>query len=166
MRFICTLCLLLICNTVISAQTKTGYINFQQMIGMMPESKQAKDTLELLQEKMNKDGQQLVAEYTKRVTVFDSTSATMSQAMKQVKMEEIQSAQANIQTFKERAEQIIAAREQELLAPILDKAKKILKAVANEKGYTLVIDNSRDAVLVSAEADDLMTAVKEKLGIR
>lgn len=132
----------------------------------MPESKQANDTLGLLQEKMNKDGQELVAEYTKKVTLFDSTAATMSPTMKQVKVEEIQSAQANIQKFKERAEQIISAKEQELLAPILDKAKKILKVVANEKGYTLVIDNSRDAVLVSAEADDLMAAVKVKMGIK
>lgn len=57
-------------------------------------------------------------------------------------------------------------REQQLLTPIMDKAKKILKGVANEKGYTLVIDNSRDAVLVSATADDLMPDVKLKMGIK
>ncbi|MGF6850484.1 outer membrane protein [Chitinophaga sp. W3I9] len=166
MKFICTLCLLLLGSTVLFAQSKTGYINFQQMIGMMPESKLAGDSLNILQEKLNADGQQLVAEYTKKVTDFDSTQHTLSPAIKEVKVSEIKALQANIQKYKEMSEQAMNTREQQLLTPILDKAKKILKAVANEKGYTLVIDNSRDAVLVSAEADDLMSAVKVKMGIR
>ncbi|MDR6567193.1 periplasmic chaperone for outer membrane proteins Skp [Chitinophaga ginsengisegetis] len=166
MKYICTLCLLLLGSTVLFAQSKTGYINFQQMIGMMPESKLAGDSLNILQEKLNADGQQLVAEYTKKVTEFDSTQGKLSETLKEVKVSEIKALQANIQKYKEMSEQAMNAREQQLLTPILDKAKKILKAVANEKGYTLVIDNSRDAVLVSAEADDLMSAVKVKMGIR
>lgn len=166
MKFICTLCLLLLGSTVLFAQSKTGYVNFQQMIGMMPESKLANDTLNVLQEKLNKDGQQLLGEYTRKVTEFDSMQHKLSPAMLEVKVAEVKSLQANLQKYKEMSDQSIAAKEQELLTPILDKAKKILKAVANEKGYTLVIDNSRDAVLVSAEADDLMPAVKVKMGIR
>lgn len=166
MKFICTLCLLLLGSTVLFAQSKTGYINFQQMIGLMPESKQATDTLNVLQEKLNQDGQQLLAEYTKKVTEFDSIQNKLTPAMQEVKVAEIKSMQANLQQYKQMSEQTMSTREQELLTPILDKAKKILKAVANEKGYTLVIDNSRDAVLVSAEADDLMPAVKVKMGIK
>ncbi|MGO4288498.1 OmpH family outer membrane protein [Chitinophaga sp. RAB17] len=166
MKFICTLCLLLLGSTVLFAQSKTGYINFQQMIGLMPESKQATDTLNVLQEKLNQDGQQLLAEYTKKVTEFDSIQNKLTPAMQEVKVSEIKSMQANLQQYKQMSEQTMSTREQELLTPILDKAKKILKAVANEKGYTLVIDNSRDAVLVSAETDDLMPAVKVKMGIK
>ena len=166
MKFICTLCLLLLGSTVLFAQSKTGYINFQQMIGMMPESKLANDTLNVLQEKLNQDGQQLLAEYTKKVTEFDSIQNKLTPAMQEAKVSEIKSMQANLQQYKQMSEQTMSGKEQELLTPILDKAKKILKAVANEKGYTLVIDNSRDAVLVSAEADDLMPAVKVKMGIK
>jgi outer membrane protein len=165
MRFICTLCLLLLGSTVLFAQSKTGYINFQQMIGMMPESKLANDTLNVLQEKLNKDGQQLLDEYTKKVKELDSVG-TMSPAMVEIKNAELKSAQTSIQQYRQLSEQTMSTKEQELLTPILDKAKKILKAVANEKGYTLVIDNSRDAVLVSAESDDLMPAVKVKMGIK
>lgn len=165
MKFICTLCLLLLGSTVLFAQTKTGYINFQQMIGMMPESKQATDTLNVLQEKLNKEGQQLLDEYTKKVKELDSVG-TMSPAMVEIKSAELKSAQTSIQQYRQLSEQTMSTKEQELLTPILDKAKKILKAVANEKGYTLVIDNSRDAVLVSAETDDLMPAVKVKMGIK
>ncbi|MBO9727514.1 MAG: OmpH family outer membrane protein [Chitinophaga sp.] len=165
MKFICTLCLLLFGSTVLFAQSKTGYINFQQMIGMMPESKLANDTLNVLQEKLNSEGQQLLDEYTKKVKELDSVG-NMSPAMVEVKSAELKAAQASIQRYRQMSEQTMSAREQELLTPILDKAKKILKAVANEKGYTLVIDNSRDAVLVSAESDDLMPAVKVKMGIK
>ncbi|MBS0026959.1 OmpH family outer membrane protein [Chitinophaga sp. 22321] len=165
MKLICTLCLLLLGSTVLFAQTKTGYINFQQMISMMPESKLASDTLNSLQERLNKDGQQLIEEYSRKVKELDS-AGNMSPAMVEVKSAELKSAQANIQRYREISEQTMSAREQALLTPILNKAKGILKAVANEKGYTLVIDNSRDAVLVSADTDDLMPAVKVKMGIK
>ncbi|MEC5146578.1 OmpH family outer membrane protein [Chitinophaga sp. 212800010-3] len=166
MKSICTLCILLFGSTAIFAQSKTGYINFQQLIAAMPESKQAGDTLNILQERLSKDGQQLVTEYTRKVNEFDSLQKKLNPAMLEVKVSELKSLQANLQKYKEMSEQTISEKEQQLLAPILDKAKKVLKAVANEKGYTLVIDNSRDAVLVSAETDDLMPAVKAKMGIR
>lgn len=166
MKLICTLCLSLLGSTALFAQSKTGYINFQQMIAMMPESKLAGDSLNLLQEKLNVDGQQLVAEYTRKLTEFDSTRKTLSPAMQEVKVSELKGLEANIQKYREMSESAMNQREQQLLTPIVDKAKKILKGVANEKGYTLVIDNSRDAVLVSAAADDLMPDVKLKMGIK
>lgn len=166
MKFICTLCLSLLGSTALFAQSKTGYINFQQMIAMMPESKLAGDSLNILQEKLNVDGQQLAAEYTKKLTEYDSTHEKLSAAMQEVKVSELKGLQANIQKYREISENAMNQREQQLLTPIMDKAKKILKGVANEKGYTLVIDNSRDAVLVSAAADDLMPDVKLKMGIK
>ncbi|MFY0254041.1 OmpH family outer membrane protein [Chitinophaga sp. 30R24] len=166
MKYICTLSLLLSLHLMTAAQSRTGYINLQQLIAVMPESKLAYDSLNMLQEKLNQEGKQLLDEYTRKVKLFDSTGNKLSPAMQEVKIAEIKTAQQHIQQYKELAEQTIAEREQQLLVPILDKAKKNLKTVANEKGYTLVIDNSRDAVLVSAATDDLMTAVKEKMGIR
>ncbi|CAL1519884.1 OmpH family outer membrane protein [Chitinophaga sp. MM2321] len=166
MKFICTIMLLLIGSSSLFAQTKTAYINFQQLIGQMPEAKLANDTIQHYEQELNKDGQLLVAEYTEKLQAFDSLQATMSPEMKAVKAKDIQNAQANIQLYRERVEQKLNAREQQLLVPIMEKAKKAIKAAANEKGYTLVIDNSRDAVLIGEEADDLMKAVKVKLGIK
>ncbi|MDQ0108626.1 outer membrane protein [Chitinophaga terrae (ex Kim and Jung 2007)] len=152
--------------TAVKAQSKTGYVNFQELILMMPETKVANDSLSILETRLNSDLQDLVKEYTRKVKELDSLGSKLSPVMIETRTSEIRNAEANIQRYKETAAQTLNDKEHALLAPIMDKAKKALKAVANEKGYTLVIDNSKDAVLVSAETDDLMPAVKVKLGLK
>ena len=41
-----------------------------------------------------------------------------------------------------------------------------LKAVAKEKGYTFVIDEASSSLLVMPDGDNLLPAVKTKLGIK
>ncbi|WP_161596765.1 OmpH family outer membrane protein [Chitinophaga vietnamensis] len=166
MKFICTCLLSLFLGASAFAQSKTAYINFQQLVAQMPETKNATASLQQYQSGLSKDGQQLVAEYTRMAQEFDSLPKNTSQAVRELKVKSLQTAQANIQEYRGRMEEKMAAKEQELLKPIVDKAKTALKAVAKEKGYSLVIDNSRDAVLIAEETDDLMAAAKAKLGIK
>ncbi|NSL90643.1 OmpH family outer membrane protein [Chitinophaga solisilvae] len=168
MRFIFTATLLFFVTLGVSAQSKTAYINFQQLIGLMPETKLANDTLRLYQDELAKDGQYLVDEYTRLVKQYDSTGAnTHASQEKLAGMEkEIRDAQTRITDYRERMEEKIAQKDQLLLKPIMEKAKKALKEVATGKGYTMVIDNSKDAVLIASETDDLLEAVKARLGLK
>ncbi|WP_291914223.1 OmpH family outer membrane protein [Chitinophaga sp. CB10] len=145
---------------------KTAYINFQQLVAAMPESKKAADSLQKYADQLNADGQVLVAEYTKNLVEFDSTAKTLTDAQKEIKVTALKQQQANIQEYKYKMEEKLSVREQELLAPIVAKAKDVLKALLKEKGYALVLDNSRDAVVVANEADDLLPLAKAKLGIK
>ncbi|MBV8252761.1 MAG: OmpH family outer membrane protein [Chitinophaga sp.] len=149
-----------------SAQTKTGYINFQQLVGLMPESKKAADSLQKYADQLNADGQVMVAEYTKNLVEFDSTASKMTDPQKEIRVTALKQQQANIQDYKYKMEEKLNARENELLDPIIKKAKDVLKALLKEKGYALVLDNSRDAVIVANDADDLMPFAKAKLGIK
>jgi len=149
-----------------SAQTKTGYINFQQLVSLMPESKKAADSLQKFADQLNADGQVMVSEYTKNLVEFDSTASKMTDAQKEIRVTALKQQQANIQEYKYKMEEKLNAREGELLEPIIKKAKDVLKALLKEKGYALVLDNSRDAVIVANDADDLMPFAKAKLGIK
>lgn len=165
MKYFCTVTLMLLMSTAAFSQ-KTAYINFQQLIAAMPETKQATDTLQKYQQELAKDGQYLVTEYTRKLQEYDSLGAKWSQQVKELKEKELQDAQAGIQDYRQRMEEKLQLKDQQLLVPIMDKAKKALKVVATEKGYTLVIDNSKDEVLIGSDADDLMTPVKAKLGLK
>ena len=46
------------------------------------------------------------------------------------------------------------------------KALDAIKAVAKEKGYGYVIDDTNKALLVAPPGDDLLPFVKTKLGIK
>ena len=62
---------------------------------------------------------------------------------------------SNIKRFKHKRD--------DKLKPILEKARKAIEDVANEQGFTYVLDAS---TIIVANGTDLLPAVKTKLGIQ
>jgi outer membrane protein len=89
----------------------------------------------------------------------------MSDLIKQTKEKELQDLQGRIDGFQTKAQQDLQAKQQELLQPIVDKAKAAIKDVAKENKYTYVLNSIEDVVLFHETTDDLMDLVKKKLGI-
>lgn len=166
---ICTIALLLSSTTLIStrsnAQAKVAYINMQQLISSMPEAKRAYDTLQVFEQELNKDGQMLMTEFQTKVAAYQKDEPTLKPDIKEVRLKELEASKANIEEYKERMEQKIAAREQKLTIPIIAKAKKAVSDVAAEKGIVCVLDNSKD-IVVTATCEDLLAPAKLKLGIK
>ncbi|WP_143308095.1 OmpH family outer membrane protein [Chitinophaga vietnamensis] len=148
------------------AQSKIAHINAQALVASMPEAKKAETDLQTFAQGLEADGKGLVDEYTKKMKDFDDKAASMTDNMKEIKGREIQDAQKRIQDYRDQAEQKVQAKQQELLKPIYDKARKAIEDVAKEKGYAYVIDNSQGLLLVSPAGDDILPLVKAKLGIK
>lgn len=148
------------------AQSKVAHINAQALVGSMPEAKKAETDLQTFAQSLEGEGKTMVDEYTKKMKEFDEKAASMTDNMKEIKGREIQDSQKRIQDYREQAEQKVQQKQQELLKPIYDKARKAIEDVAKEKGYGYVIDSSAGLLLVSPAADDLLPAVKAKLGIK
>jgi outer membrane protein len=55
--------------------------------------------------------------------------------------------------------------EQDLINPIIEKAKKAIEQVAKENGYTYIFDTSVGAVLYWEESDNVLSLVKKKLNL-
>jgi outer membrane protein len=72
---------------------------------------------------------------------------------------------ARIQEFQENAEKKLQDRQQEVLKPIIDRAKKAIEDVAKENGYTYIFDTSVGALLYQQDSEDILPLVKKKLGL-
>ena len=90
----------------------------------------------------------------------------MTDAIRTSKGQELQDIQKRMQDYQNNAQQQVDAKRQELGKPLIDKATAAVNAVAKEKGYAYVLDSSQVSLLVSPDADDLMAAVKLKLGLK
>ncbi len=166
----CTIALFLFAFITISAtrsyaQAKIAYINMQQLVTSMPEAKRAYDTLQVYQGELAKDGQALITEFEQMAAKFQADEPTLKPDMKEIRMKQLETAKANIEEYRGRMEQKLAAREQELSAPILAKAKKAVSDLAAEKGIVCVLDSSKE-IVVTATCEDLLSAAKQKLGIK
>ena len=83
----------------------------------------------------------------------------------QDKIAEITGLEQRIQTFQQNAQQSLQAKEQELLEPILSKARKAIEDIAKEGDFTYIFDKSIGSILYAKESEDIMSLVKKKLGM-
>ena len=61
--------------------------------------------------------------------------------------------------------QDLAAKEDELTRPIIDRARKAINEVAKEGGYTYIFNASEGLLLYNEGGENIMPMVKKKLGI-
>ena len=79
---------------------------------------------------------------------------------------DLQAMGARLEENRQNAEKRLEARQEELLKPIVDRAKKAIEEVGKENGYTYIFDAGVGAVLYSQDSDDIMPLVKKKLGLK
>lgn len=148
-----------------NAQQKFGHIDSQALIQVMPETKAASDQMELEGKKLEDQLKVMQDEYQKKLTEFSQQGDSLSEIVKQAKIEDIQSLEQRIRNFQQMAQQQIQQKQGELMQPIFKKANETIEAVAKEQGVIYVFD--ANAVLYkSNESIDLLPLVKAKLGIQ
>jgi outer membrane protein len=163
--------LLLACSvaflTSVNGQTlKIGHINSQELLGLMPEVKKADADLKAYAKSFEDQLETMSKEYQKKMGEYQAQEKTMTDAVKEVKQKEITDLGGRIESTQKSAEEKVVAKKQELFKPILDKAEKAIKDVAKEKAIDYVFDVSTGSVLVTRDADNMLPAVKAKLGIQ
>lgn len=159
------LCLVVGISTA-NAQQKIAHINSAELIKAMPEITVADKQLEVYKGTLDTDGKTMYNEYQSKVADFQAKEKTMSDALKDAKVKEIQDLEKRIQEFQQKASQDFEKKRGELYDPILKKAEQAVKTVAKEKGLAYVIDISQQAVIYSDGGVNILADVKLKLGIK
>ncbi|MCE3228915.1 MAG: hypothetical protein K0S32_3466 [Bacteroidetes bacterium] len=150
------------CFTIAKAQ-KIAHIHLDSLMSIMPETKTAKDAAQAYFKGIENESISMQTELETKYQKYMQEEATMSDVVKKNKQEELQQLQRRIEDFKMQAQQDYQKKTGELTAPIVDKAKKGIEAVAKEGGYKYVFDTSVGNVLYMEATDDIFNAVKKKL---
>lgn len=142
---------------------KIAHISLDSLVSTMPETKIAKDVAQAYYKGIENESISMQSELESKYQKYMQEEATMSEVVKKNKQEELNQLQRRIEDFKMQAQQDYQKKSSELTAPIMEKAKKGIEAVAKEAGYKYVLDTSVGNVLYSEPADDIFAAVKKKL---
>lgn len=160
---------ILIGATTLSAQAqpKYGHMNLGNLLELLPDTKKANvamkvytDSLSVKDSVMTKAFQEAYAALEK-----DYNAGILTPVQAQTRQEELKKQQESIQKFEQDAQQMAAAKREQLLTPILAKVEGAIKEVAKEKGYLMIFDTSSGVTLFAAESDDVTALVKQKLGL-
>ncbi|MCY7409759.1 MAG: OmpH family outer membrane protein [Chitinophagales bacterium] len=158
--------LILLCGVTVANAQKFGHINSADLLQLMPEIKKADSTLQAYQKQLEDQNQTMITEFQTKAASFQKDEATMPDAVKEVKQQELQDLQTRIQQFQQGAQDKFSTKKEELYSPILKRAEDGIKAVAKESSYAYVFDTSAGAVVYAQESDDIMPLVKKKLGLK
>jgi outer membrane protein len=150
----------------VQAQNKFGYVEFQELLPEMSEYKKANTEMEAYGKQLQDELKKMYSDYERKVEEYQKNQAKMADAIREMREKELKDMQTRIQEFQETAQENMRKKEQELLKPIIEKAKKAIADVAKEGGYTYIFDSSPGTpLLYKPEGDDVINLVRKKLSI-
>ncbi len=153
----------ILATTVLGFSQKIAHISLDSLVSAMPETKSAKEVAQSYLKDLEKTVMSMETELQTKYNDYLANEATMSELVKKTKQEELQGLQKRIEDFKVQAQQDYQKKYQDLINPILDKAKKAIELVAKEGGYKYVLDTSAGNILYSEPSDDILPLVRKKL---
>ena len=145
---------------------KLGHINSNELMQIMPGRDSAQAALQKDVEDLQAEMETMKKEYENRVNDYLAKKDQLSELIRKTKESDLQSMGARIEEFQQNAQKQLEERQEALLKPIIDRAKKAIEEVGKENGYTYIFDAGVGAVLYSQDSDDIMPLVKKKLGLK
>jgi len=142
---------------------KIAHINSTELMKSVPEVDSITKKLEATQKKYQKMLTAIEKEVQAKQEFWQAVPATDSITL-QLRQKEYETLVNRYQQTETLGQQEMAKMQKELYEPLFDKLKELIKTVAQEQGYSFVIDSSEGSgVIFGDPAHDLMDAVKERL---
>ncbi|MDE6070260.1 MAG: OmpH family outer membrane protein [Alistipes sp.] len=146
---------------------KFGRINTQEILLAMPETKEMNTNMQAYGKDLEDNLETIAVEFNQKLADYQKNYASYSDAVRQLKEKELQELQNRRQEFEQIAQQDYQKKQQELLAPIIDKAKAAIDKVAKDNGYIAVFDTATGSLASFDENQltDIAPLVRTELGI-
>ncbi|MBB4118761.1 outer membrane protein [Mesonia hippocampi] len=151
--------------TAQAQDSKVAHIATQDLIEAMPSYKSAMAQLEKLSKTYESEMQNLYKEAQSKNERYQSEANSKTDEENEARALELQADQQKIMQYRQTAQQELAKKEEELIKPVLEKARQAIQKVARAKGYSYVLDSTTGTGVLLADGYNLMNDVKKDLGI-
>ena len=148
---------------------KFGHVNTSELLEMMPEVDIADKQLEAFQEGLIKGGESKAASFEADYKKYleDVNNGVLSKVQQTDRESALAKQQQEISQYERQVQLQVLQKREELLKPILQKIDESIQAEGKEGNYTFIFDSSvSGALLYAPDADDLLPAVKKRLGMQ
>ena len=145
----------------LNAQNKTGVISIDEVVQLMPDYKKAVAEMSQFDSALQINYAETLKELNRQDSLFKADSTKMSAAIKTASREKQRKLFSELQSFEQGYQQQMQQKQEELMAPVAQKANQLITDVAKANGYTYVF--RKEALVLSPDADDLLPLVKKKI---
>ena len=166
MKKILLIAVMAVMSVAASAQSlKWAYVDFNELIMLMPEMDEARATLD---ENSKTNEEILVAmyeEYQTKMTQYQQKAETWTPAIRESKEREIMEIQSRFEQTQQSLQQEIQLLQQNLQAPIYQKAQDTVTELAKAQGIAFVFEKSSLLYVDPAQGIDLTPEARTALNI-
>ena len=154
------------CTSMLYGQ-QIGVINTQELMEVMPETKEAQTKLEEEAQRYSEILEGIQVEFNTKFAEYQRAGATLSDAVSQYQARELNDLQNRYNEFQEMAQQDMEVLQRQLMTPIFDKIDQTVNKVAKDNGIIIVLDTSTGVtIFVDETVPNLLPLVKRELGIQ
>ena len=143
---------------------KIGRVNFNELVMLMPEMDAARETIAASQKEAEETYAAMVEEYQGKVSQYQQKNASWTAAIKESKEKELMDIQNRIQEFQQNISQELQQQQNQLVAPINEKANNTVQEIAKAKGIDILFDATQ-AIYFSDAVIDLTAEARKALNI-
>lgn len=150
-------------------QLKFGHFDSGAFLQSMPEAATIQKTLNDEQSKMENQLVALQEDFNKQVQKYQQDAKTMTPEQARTKEEELSELSQRIYAFRNSAMQDLQKKQQELVAPLIQKVKDAVLQVGVNNGFTYIFEREATAGLVvyaGIKSVDVAPLVKKQLGMK
>ena len=158
---------LLLGGAALKAQDlKFGHLNSRELLMSMPESDSAQAKIQKRAAEYDQQMEEMQVELNKKYDEYLQKRDTYTDLIRQTKEADIQEMQQRIANFQQMAQDDLQDQQSKLMRPIIEKANKAVREVAEENGFIYIFDvGSGNPVYWSDQSTDILPLVKAKLGL-
>lgn len=160
-----TVALLFTDNDTATAQNKFGYFDLDYVVSLMPGISKV-DTLMAVFEKdsLGAEYDFQLSELKRMDSTFKADSIKLPPRVREQQQQQMAQLFYTIQNWQQYSQQVLQAKQQQLMQPFIIKASNAFQAVVTEQKYTYVF--KRESLFLAPPADDLVIPVAKKLGLK
>jgi outer membrane protein len=144
---------------------KFAYVDFNELVMLMPEMDEARATLEENSKTNEEIMMSMYEEYQSKYQQYEQKSATWTAAVLEAKQRELMEIEQRLQQTQQSLQQEIQQLQQSLQAPIMEKATKIVNELAKAKGIAAVFEKASLLYIDPAQMVDLTPEARTALNI-
>tara|TARA_B110000003_G_scaffold111447_1_gene114086 strand:- start:28886 stop:29428 length:543 start_codon:yes stop_codon:yes gene_type:complete len=144
---------------------KVGHVVYERVIANMPETRALQAELAKITKTYKDDIDGMKKKLDDKIKKYTAEQAQQTEDTNKQRAQEVQVDNSRVQQAEQAAYQDIQEKQNNKLAPIIEKARKAIEEVATSKQILYVFDASAGRGLLIAEGEDLYDAVKAKLGL-
>ncbi|MBR3405993.1 MAG: OmpH family outer membrane protein [Bacteroidales bacterium] len=151
--------------TLTASAQQLAKVNFQELVMLMPEMDAARETIAASQKEAEETYSAMVEEYQGKLSQYQQKQASWTAAIRESKERELMEIQNRIQEFQQSISQELQQQQNQLTAPIQEKANKAVTDLAKAKGVTVLFDVSQAIYFDESKVVDLTAEARKALNI-